>query len=224
MRAKDNAANLIRRTQLGRQVLEDRRYRIVLFAACSLCGNLLYALYHGVLGILNRSVWFVAMCAYYTILSVMRFCAVLCGRKSAAAAPASTEYFVMRLTGALLALLSLVLSSVIYISLAQNIATRHDEILMITIATCTFYKITMAIIRAVRQRRDPSPLLAAIRSIGYAEVAASVLTLQRSMLVSFGEMPAKTARLFNIATGAAVCAFVLFLGVRMMVKSAKRKE
>ena len=62
---------------------------------------------------------------------------------------------------------------------------RYDSILMITIATYTFYKITMAVVRAVKQRHDPSPLLAAIRSIGYAEVAASVLTMQRSMLVSF---------------------------------------
>ncbi len=101
---------------------------------------------------------------------------------------------------------------------------RYDSILMITIATYTFYKITMAVVRAVKQRHDPSPLLAAIRSIGYAEVAASVLTMQRSMLVSFEGMAEEKIHLMNSLTGAVVCLFVLVLGIAMIIKSTKRKE
>ena len=82
-----------------------------------------------------------------------------------------------------------------------------------------FRTILSAAVRAVRQRRDPSLLLKTIRSIGYAEAAASVLTLQRSMLVSFGSMDVGTAHLMNSATGAAVCLFVLALGISMILRS-----
>ena len=77
----------------------------------------------------------------------------------------------------------------------------------------------MAGVKAVKQRRNPSPLLRTIRTIGYAEVSASLLTLQRSMLVSFGSMDHRQIRFMNAMTGAAVCLFVLLLGVSMIAKS-----
>ena len=128
----------------------------------------------------------------------------------------------MKLSGILLVTLGVVLAAVNYISLSQNIAVKYGEITMITIAAYTFTKITMAIVRAVKQRRDPSPLLRTIRNIGYAEVSASILTLQRSMLVSFGGMDDRQARLMNSLTGAAVCLFVLMLGLSMTAKSRRK--
>lgn len=128
----------------------------------------------------------------------------------------------MKLCGVLLVLLNFVLAGAIYISLSRNVATKHGEIVMITIAAYTFYKITMTIIKAVRQHKTPSPLLSVIRCIGYAEVAASVLTLQRSMLVLFGEMSDTDILTMNILTGSAVCLFVLILGI-ILITRGKRK-
>lgn len=217
-------------TEQGKRIVEEPEYRMVLTAAVSFLINLLYALYNGGLGIVNRSLWFVTMCAYYTILSTMRFCAVLCSRRRSSPTSSDMAYFVVKLSGVLLAMLSFVLTGVVYISLAENIAAKHDTVIMITIATYTFYKITMAIIRAVKQRKNSSPLLTVIRTIGYADVAVSVLTLQRSMLASFGEMADTKAHTMNILTGAAVCLFVLSLGIVLMLRGIragnrqKRKE
>lgn len=207
------------KTEAGRRLVSEQRYRMVLAAGAGFVLNLLYALYHGVLGVAGLSLWFLTMCAYYTVLGVTRFSAVLCEYKNGSE---ETEFFVMKLTGLMLILLSLVLSGVNYVSLSGGIAAKYGEILMITIATYTFYKITMAAIRAVRQRKNPSPLLAVIRSIGYAEVAASVLTLQRSMLVSFGAMDHAKAHTMNMLTGAAVCLFVLALGVSLIRRGRRR--
>lgn len=139
------------------------------------------------------------------------------------AASVSTDCFVMKLSGILLAVLSFVLTGVVYISLSQNTASRYGEIIMITIATYTFCKITLAIIKAVKQRKNPSRLLAVIRNIRYAEAAVSVLTLQGSMLASFGTMSDKKAHIMNVLTGAAVCLFVLILGIAMVIKSGSQK-
>ena len=212
----------IRATKMGKRIVSDERYRIVAAAALGLSVNLLYAFYHGTLGIVNRSLWFITMCAYYTILSIMRFSAVLCERKTGSAASFATEYFVMKLSGILLAGLSFILTGVIYLSLAGNIVAVHDTVTMITIATYTFYKLIMAILRAVRQRKNPSPLLATIRSIGYADAAVSVLILQRSMLASFGSMSDSNAHRMNMLTGAVICFYVFMLGVFMTIKGIKR--
>ena len=42
-----------------------------------------------------------------------------------------------------------------YISLSRNIAAKHDEIIMITIATYTFCKIAIAVRKAVKQHKNP---------------------------------------------------------------------
>ncbi len=224
MKMKQYVVDSIAKTKLGNRIVNEQRYRIILTAVLSLCFNLCYALFHGVVGILQHSWWFIAMCAYYSILGTTRFAAVLCERKNNTASNTdsqlTTEIFVMRTTGILLLLLSCVLAGVNYISLAENIAIRYGTILMITIATYTFTKLTMAIIRAVKQRHNPSPLLAAIRSIGYAEVAVSILTLQRSMLVSFEGMTNSNIYIMNALTGAAVCLFICIIGMMLI----KRKE
>ena len=223
MKIKQNIINHIQKRPLGKRIIEEHRYRVIRTASVGFGVNLLYAFYHGVIGVINLSLWFITMCGYYTILGIMRFSAVICDRRSGAEA-IRTEYFLMRLIGVLLLILSLLLSGVIYISLAQKIAIAHDEILMITIATYTFYKITLAIIHAVKRGKDPSPLLAAIRNIGYAEVAVSILTLQQSMLASFGSMPESQARIMNILTGAVVCIFVFCLGVAMIISKNKKER
>lgn len=214
----------LERTKSGKRIVKELEYRMVLTAAVSFFINLLYALYNGGLGILNKSLWFVTMCAYYTILSTMRFCAVLCSRKQCPSTSADMAYFVMKLSGVLLAVLSFILTGVVYISLSENIAAKYDTVIMITIATYTFYKITMAVMRAVKQKENPSPLLAVLRTIGYADVAVSVLTLQRSMLASFGEMADTKSHTMNILTGAAVCLFVLSLGIVLTFKGIKLSD
>ena len=223
MKPTQKALSLLNKTETGKRIASSKRYRIILSATASLAFNLLYALYHLVLGILNLSLWFIAMCAFYGILATVRFSAVLCERNHQKSPDNDTELFVMKLSGLLLLVLGVVLATVNYLSLSQNIATQYEEIMMISIAAYTFYKITMAIVKAVKQHKNPSPLLRAIRNIGYAEVAASILTLQRSMLVSFGSMSAGNVHFMNAVTGAAVCLFVLILGLSM-IKTSKGKE
>lgn len=223
MKPQQKAVSLITKTKTGKKLVSSQRYRIILSAAVAFAFNLLYAIYHCMLGILNISFWFIAMCAFYGILATMRFSAVLCERNHQKLPSNDTELFVMKLSGILLVILSIVLAMVNYISLSQNIAAKYGEIIMITIATYTFYKTTMAIMKAVKQHKNPSPLLRTIRNIGYAEASASILTLQRSMLVSFGSMDNRQVRFMNAMTGAAVCVFVLILGLSMIIKS-RRKE
>lgn len=124
MSIKQNAIDRIAKTRIGKRIVKEQRYQMILTAALGFFLNLLYALYYGVLGIINLSFWFITMCAYYIILSTMRFSALLCERKSNPTSCADTEYFVMKLSGVLLAILSFVLTGVIYISLSQNIATN----------------------------------------------------------------------------------------------------
>ena len=140
-------------------------HRVLLSAGVSLGCNLLYAIYNGALGILSLSSWFAAMCAFYSILAVMRFAAVLCGWRSHLHPGRDAQRQMGRLLGLLLAALSMVLARMNALSLAQGRVERHGEIVMISIAAYTFYKMGVSVVQAIRQRKDPSLLLAGLRRV-----------------------------------------------------------
>ncbi len=189
-------------------------------AILSLIANLVYAFYHGALGLAERSVWFGSMCVYYLLLSAMRFAAVLGDQ----AHDIKREKPVMRLTGGMLAVMSIVMALVFRIGLLQKTAIRYDEIPMIAITTYTFTKIIVAAVKAARERSHPSPARRALRTIRYAEVAAAVFTMQCSMLLSFGDMDEKTASVFNTCTGSAACLFTLILGLILLFRKTRTGE
>ena len=196
---------------MGRRLQSDRRFRIVAGAAANLAVNLLYGAGHAMLGLLDGSVWLLVMAAYYILLGVMRFGAVLTERRHA------SERFVMRFCGGMLMALALVLAGSTVISLMQERSVPHGMILMITIAAYTFWKMTMAIIHTVQAHQSGTPLTCTIRNITLASALASLMTMQRSMLVSFeGDITGAEMLVLNIMTGSAVCLLVFLMGLNML--------
>lgn len=122
----------------------------------------------------------------------------------------------------MLIVMSFVLSGVVYLSVTNTVAVKHQEIIMITIATYTFYKVVLAIVNTVKIRKENSLLLSTIRNIGCADAAVSMLSLQRSMLVSFGEMERSKIYIMNALTGAGVLIIILAFGISMIIKSSKK--
>lgn len=218
LKITDKIIKAVRSTKTGEQLLTDSRSRIVVLASWGFIFNLAYALYNGVLGAVTQSLWFISMCAYYILLSIMRFSAVLYERRKGSEKSIDTEIFVMRFSGVLLMGLAVVLSGLVYLSLTKEIASQYRQIVMITIATYTFIKITLAVINFVKVKKKKSPLLSTIRNIACADAAASVLSLQRSMLVSFGNMDSRQACFMNAITGAVICLTVFSLGAYMAAK------
>lgn len=199
------------------RILKNQHDRVIIAAASGFGLNLAYALYHGIVGILSASLWLLLLCAYYIILSVMRFSAVLYDHRSTKSSSSFSEQFLYRFLGGMLTLLSVILALSVYLSFRYDVAIVHQEIMMITIATYTFYKTTMAIVNAIKAGRQHSSWLIAIRNIGCADAAASLLTLQRSMLVSFEGMSNRDMELMNALTGAGVCLLTAALGIYMIV-------
>ncbi len=199
------------RTAVGRRLQDDRRFRIMTGAAATLAMNLLYGTGHAVLGLMDGSVWLLVMAAYYIVLGMMRFGAVLTEYKHA------SEHFVMRFCGGMLMALALVMGAATVISLIQERAVPHGIVIMLIIAIYTFWKMTMAIVHTVQAHQSGTPLTRTIRNITLASALASLMTMQRSMLVSFqGEATAQEMMILNICTGTAVCLLVFLMGLNMV--------
>ncbi len=217
MGMKQRALASIKRTKTGARLIADSQYRRIAKAVISLTGNLLFAFYNGILGALTSSVIFMASSVYYLLLSIMRFSAVMNHRR----ADVGSDRRAASMIGILLILLSILFHTMVIISMKYQTAAFYNTISMITIATFTFAKITIAVISAVRHRQDGSLLFTAINRIRYSEVAVSLLTMQQSMLVSFGDANDGSSVLLNACTGAGVCIFIFTLGIITFKKSRK---
>ena len=126
--------------------------------------------------------------------------------------------------GILLLALNFALTGVILLTIAQDTAKRYSEVVVISIATYTFYKIIMAVANMVKVRKTRSPVLIAIRNIGTADALVSMLTLQATMLASFQGKGGLDANRMNAITGMVVCVLILALGVSMIHYAFKNQQ
>ncbi len=180
----------------------------------SLAFNAAYGFGNFIIGFLNHSWWFITVGAYYTVLAITRFSVLQVQRK--ASGDYDTELFARRITGILLVALSFCIVGVNIMSAVKDRGTTFHEIVMITIATYTFTKITIAIIGMVKEKRSASQVLKTLRNISLADACVSIYTMQRSMLVSFPGMEPAEILILNIFTGTVVWIVVLLLGINLI--------
>ena len=175
----------------------------------SLVFNMSYSAYHIAFGVFSRSWWLFTVGIYYAILSVIRF-SVLVIRKRL--------WLVTRLTGVMLMFMSLPLAGTVILAVVKDRGTVFHEIVMIAIAVYAFTKITLATVNLIKARRASSVKLITLRNVSFASACVSIFALQRSMLVSFGEMAESDIRIMNIATGTGVCIVVFLLGLNLVLR------
>lgn len=187
----------------------DRIYRS---AFLSLAINIAFGAYNIAIGFTTRSLWLFTIGTYYAILSVIRYTVLRSKNNS----------IVKKLTGIFLMVMSLPLAGTVVLASIQDRGITFNEIVMITLAVYSFTKITIASINLVKSKRSRSVKIKILRNISFADAFVSIFSLQRSMLVSFGEMPKSTIRIMNIATGSAICMIVFLLGVNLLRKTTAK--
>ena len=180
----------------------------------SLAFNFVYALSNCFIGSITHSWWFITVGAYYFVLTITRYSVLQIKRK--AKGNLKTEFFARRITGILLIILSLCIVGITVLSTIKDNGTAFNEIIMISIATYTFTKISIAIVGMVKAKYSASPVAKTLRNISLSDACVSIYTMQRSMLVSFPRMEEDKILFLNILTGTVVWGIVLFLGINLI--------
>ena len=181
--------------------------RTLKFALASLVFNMAFATYHIIMGLVTSSWWLLTIGSYYLVLSIVRF-VVLCSK--------SGEHFIAKFTGWMLILLSIPLAGTVILSVVQDRGHALHMIVMITMATYAFTKITLATIKFLKARHSPSATLITLRNISFADAFVSIFALQRSMLVSFKGMTDAEIVIMNTTLGSVVLVIVFLLGVNLL--------
>ena len=194
-------------------IRKDRINRDILKTSLALLYNAAYALFNLILAWSYQSEWYLMMAMFLFPLCIMRFLLLLEWKKNG---ENNCRPDILHVSGFIMLFLVLVMASIVYVTSIQQVTEGHGEIVMITIATYTFTKLGFAIVRTIKDKKNSRSFSKVIRDISYAELTASMLSLQRTMIISFGNENHEWAHMMNIISGSVACLFIAAIGISMI--------
>lgn len=210
----------------ARKWQDDTHLRVNITLYGTLIWNTAYALLQLGLGFWHRTFWFYSLAGYYLSLAVMRFFLVRHTRRHNPGEKMLTELRKYRACGIIFLIMNLALALMIFFMVYWNRTFHHHEITTIAMAAYTFTSLTFAIVNTVRYRKYNSPVYSATKAISLASACVSMLTLESTMLTTFGTetMSLTQRRLFLGLSGGAISAFIITMAIYMIVQSTKKMK
>jgi len=203
---------------------DDTRLRVNVSLYGSFAWNALYGVFQLWLGFYHHTFWFYSLGAYYICLAVMRFFLLRHTRKFAPGEKMQTELVKYRACGIVFLLMNLALALIIFFMVYWNRTFEHHMITAIAMAAYTFTAFTVAIVSVVKYRKYRSPVYSAAKAISLAAALVSMLTLESTMLTTFGEetMTAIERKWMLGATGGAISVLIVATAIYMIVTGTKK--
>lgn len=220
----------------------DTRLRTILITLPGMGLNLIYAVFNGVVGILNHSAWCGSLSAYYILLCVMRFLSVSYAKRIYAVRLPWTRaasdnrkglhqdknieersWRVYYICGIILSATSIALAGAVIMLVKGQGGKAYPGVMIYAVAAYTFYKLGMAITNRIKAGKQKSVLLSTLRNISYADALVSLLSLQTALLTAFGQGSEEKIPFMNALTGSGVCLMIFVLGIHMICRSGNSK-
>ncbi len=202
---------------------DDATLRIKISLYGNFAYNAAYAVFQFALGLWHSSAWYFAFAAYYLLLAVMRLFLLRDVHSTAPDQALGAQWRRYRFCGIMLVVMNLALSAIVWMISVRGHEAVHHQITTIAMAASTFTLMTLAIINVVKYSKFRSPLFSAAKTISLATSAVSMLTLENAMLAAFGSQDdAEFKPLITLLTGLSVTAFVLGMGIYMIILANKK--
>ena len=208
----------------ARRWQDDTRLRVNVSLYGSLAWNALYGILQLWLGFYHHTFWFYSLGAYYICLGVMRFFLVRHTTRYAPGERMQTELKKYRACGIVFLVMNLALALIIFFMVYWNRTFEHHMITAIAMAAYTFTALTTAIINVIKYRKYNSPVFSASQAISLAAALVSMLTLESTMLTTFGDgtMTATAQKWMLGATGGAISVLIVATAIYMIVIGTKK--
>ncbi len=210
----------------ARRWQDDDRLRMNVSLYGSMFCNCAYAVFQLWLGVYHGSFWFYSMAGYYISLGVMRFFLVRYIRRHKAGENIPAELKRYRACGWVFLVMNLALSLMVFFMVYWDRTFHHHEITTIMMAAYTFFAFTIAMVNMVKYRKFNSPVYSASKAINMAAACVSMLTLESTMLTTFGgeEMDALTRKIMLGLSGGVISVVIVAMAVYMIVQSNKKMK
>ena len=208
----------------ARRWQDDTRLRVNVSLYGSLAWNALYRIFQLWLGFYHHTFWFYSLGAYYICLGVMRFFLARHTTRYAPGERMQTELKKYRACGIVFLVMNLALALIIFFMVYWNRTFEHHMITAIAMAAYTFTALTTAIINVIKYRKYNSPVFSASKAISLAAALVSMLTLESTMLTTFGDgtMTVMAQKWMLGATGSVISVLIVATAIYMIVVGTKK--
>lgn len=221
---KNGTVSWMEEHEFTRLLLRNFGFRTIIFAIGSFLMSLLFSGFNAYMGIVNRSIWYGALAAFYIALAFLRG-GVLFYHKSRLNKKTENDEFVKakvyRNSGIITLILNIALSSAIAQMIFSDAHFTYVGLTIFAYAAYAFYKITISIIALVKAHKQTDLTVRAIRNINLVDALVSILALQTALLTMFSEGDINIS-LFNTFTGIAVSFLSIGIGIYMIVSANEK--
>ena len=208
---------------------KDFEYRAYIGSTVSFFASLAFMGYNIFLGAVYGTVWNIGVAAYYLLLVAVRaFVGVeeIKFKKQGLCAESKEEKRknVFLVQCVLLFLLDLALVGPITIMVLQQKAVAYSVIPAITVAAYTVFKIVTSSVSYVKTRKTANLGVRAFKNLNFIDALVSVLSLQYTLLMTFGD--GITGDMFTLCavTSFAVWTLLVAVSVTNLIKAIKIKR
>jgi hypothetical protein len=212
---------VLQSTRLGSLFLNSTVFRSQVSLHQGLAINLAYVALKLVTGVLYRSVWLIALAAYYLLLAVMRSVLVGYVHREKIGENIPRELRRYRVCGYILLFMNQALAAIVVYIVHDNQGFSYPGLLIYGMALYAFYSVITAVINVVKFRKLGSPVLSAAKCINLTAALVSMLSLETAMLSEFGGDDSTFRFWMTGVSGGVVCTFVLAMAVYMIARSTK---
>ena len=199
-----------------RKIKSDGDFRVKSFLICSFVLNFAYALFLFVVSQIYFSKWFFIMSIYYALLFAVR---IFMFSQIVVQKTPRGQLKVMRAFGCFLFLLNVTVSVMMFLLIYTVPYVKHHEITVITLATYTFYSITLAAISSVKRLKTNDYVYFCVKILSLVSASVSMVTLTNTMLTTFGENIALLRRIILPILSGIVSIFIIACAVLMLRKA-----
>ena len=208
------------------KMINDVHFRMKFNLFISLGINVIYAVLQFFIGLRHNSFWFYSMAIYYLILVIIRWILIRPIINYGENENIKKELLKYRFCGWMMLFLNISLTAILFFMIYWNRSFNHHEITTIALAAYTFTSFTIAITSFIKYRKNSRPIYKAIKTINLVSACVSVITLEATMLTTFGnDMSLTDRRLFIGLTGLFVILFIFLLAINIILNTnTKIKE
>ncbi|MGN0744224.1 MAG: hypothetical protein ACI4MZ_03020 [Christensenellales bacterium] len=208
---------------------DDYALRTMIFSSFSALVTIAFVIFNAYLGIAQKSVWNSAMAGYYFLLASLRTAAIACEyvwhKKGVSDEALDKNRDVLSVVSCVFfAIIDVALAAPIILMVFNERQMSYSAITAISIATYTCYKVVIAGVNFKKTAKLDNQTLKIIRILGVKDALLSLLTLQYTLINTFGEA-SQEMELMTKITGFVVWAIVVATSVYMLATIvAKRKK
>ncbi len=208
-----------------KSVYKDYESRSYLFAELSLFTTFVFLAYNFVLGVRYQAIWNFSISFYYMVLLGLRTI-MIAGEKRSRHDEMKTrqqeQLRLFRLTTKILLLMDFALIVPITLMVMSRRSVNIGMVPAIGIAAYTTYKIIFAAIHYFKTRGQKNLALFGLKIINLKDAIVSILTLQNTMVMVFGN--SASMQTFTAYTSAGISIGMLVMTVLLIRKGVQYSE